>query len=118
MVENIRNGHRITNRDLAAQQPYTPEYGPIARRPAEEREYAFHPLAWLADGASGLVEELRHNDLGLSQEFWRHFYAAQRETLLAARAFFSSLLDQSEEETRKAQEQAQRRERRGGVAIE
>jgi hypothetical protein len=103
---------------LAAQKPYTPVYPPSARQPAEARPHAFNPLAWMLDGATGLLEELRHNDLGLSQEFWLHFYAARREGLLAARAFVESLLAQTEQESRKAQERAERRARRGGVTIE
>lgn len=122
MPERANNGDgnpaKTTNRERAAQRAYTPEYEPSARRPAEERENAFNMLAWLLEGATGLVEELRHNDLGLSEEFWVHLYAARREGLLAARALIDSLLEQSERETRQAAERAERRARRGGVAID
>lgn len=118
MAENGNGDSKTTPRSRAVGTPYTPDYTEIPRRPAAERENAFNALAWLLEGATGLVEELRHNDLGLSEEFWVHFYAARRESLLAARALVDSLLEQTEEETRKAQEQAQRRARRGGVDVE
>jgi len=53
-------------------------------------------LAWAVEGATGIVEELRHNDLGLSEEFWTHFYTARQESLLAARSFLDSLIQGSE----------------------
>ncbi len=115
----IENGDaKTTERNRAAQRPYTPDYGDVPRRPSEERENAFNALAWLLEGATGLVEELRHNDLGLSEEFWIHFYAARRESLLAARALVDSLLEKTEQEARKAEDQAQRRARRGDVKVE
>lgn len=113
-----KTNQKTTPRSRAAQRPYTPTYGEVSRRPAEERDNAFNALAWLLEGASGVVEELRHNDLGLSEEFWIHFYAARRESLLAARAFVDTLLEQTEQESRKVQEQAQRRSRRGSVEVE
>lgn len=116
MAEN--GDSKTTQRSRAAQTPYSPDYGEVPRRPAAERENAFNALAWLLEGATGLVEELRHNDLGMSEEFWVHFYAARRESLLAARALVDSLLEQTEREARKAEEQAQRRARRGGVNVE
>jgi hypothetical protein len=127
MAERASNGHndrpgkrpaappKTSNRDRAAQHSYTPQYEQSARRP---RENAFHALAWLLEGATGLVEELRHNDLGLSEEFWIHFYAARREGLLAARALIDSLLAQTEREARQAADRAERRARRGDVAID
>jgi hypothetical protein len=105
-------------RDLAAESDYQPEYQQPARRPVGDRENAFHLLAWIAEGASGLVEELRHNDLGLSEEFWIHLYAARRESLLTARAFVNSLLAKFESDAQKAQEREKRQERRGGVSID
>jgi len=116
MTEN--GSAKTTGRSRAEQRPYTPEYGEVPRRPAEERENAFNALAWLLEGATGLVEELRHNDLGLSEEFWIHFYAARRESLLAARALVDCLLEKTEQEARKAEEQAQRRARRGDIKVE
>jgi hypothetical protein len=106
-------------RTQAAQSDYTPPYDrPGPRRPAEARTQAFNTLAWLVDGATGLVEELRHSDLGLSEEFWVHYYAMRREGLLAARAALDSLIDQTEQESRATQDKAERKARRGGVAVE
>ena len=36
------------------------------RKPSADRPHAFNAAAWLLEGATGLVEELRHNDLGLA----------------------------------------------------
>lgn len=106
-------------REQAAQRDYTPDYArPSRRRPAEGRAGAFNTLAWLIDGATGVVEELRHSDLGLSEEFWVHYYAMRREGLLAARAVIDNLLAQTEQESRKSQEQQERKQRRGGVPID
>ena len=116
MTEN--GNSKTTQRSRAEQRPYTPDYGEVPRRPAEERENSFNALAWLLEGATGLVEELRHNDLGLSEEFWIHFYAARRESLLAARALVDSLLEKTEQEARKAEERTQRRACRGEVKVE
>ena len=85
-----------------------------ARKPAAAREHSFSALAWLVDGATGVVEELRHSDLGLSEEFWVHVYAARRESLLAARAAIDSLLAQTEAESA---EKEQRKSRRGSVKV-
>lgn len=103
----------------AAEADYEPDYGrPGRRRNSEDRANAFNTLAWMMEGATGLVEELRHSDLGLSEEFWVHLYAMRREGLLAARAAIDSLLAQTEKESKEAQEQSQRQARRGEVAIE
>ena len=103
----------------AAQKEYEPEYTrPAARRSSDDRPNAFNKLAWLMEGATGMLEELRHSDLGLSEEFWVHVYAMRREGLLAARAGIDSLLARTEEESRKAQEQSERKARRGDIAIE
>jgi hypothetical protein len=72
----------------------------------------------LLDGATGVMEEVRHSDLGLSEEFWVHYYAMRREGLLAARAAIDSMLAQTEQESRKTQEKQARKQRRGGVAVE
>jgi hypothetical protein len=106
-------------RDKAADANYEPEYQrPGPRRSSEERANAFNTLAWMVEGATGIVEELRHSDLGLSEEFWVHLYAMRREGLLAARAAIDSLLSQTEKESQQAQEQSKRAARRGEVAIE
>jgi hypothetical protein len=107
-----------TNRQTAEEKPYQPRYARPARRPSTEREDAFNALAWLADGASGLAEELRHNDLGLSEDFWIHLYAARQESLLAARALVDSLLERTERQLRREEEREQRRSRRGGIDID
>lgn len=106
------------SRAKAAEANYQPEYDrPGPRRSAAARANAFNAVAWMVEGATGLVEELRHSDLGLSEEFWVHLYAARREGLLAARAAIDSLLAQTEKEHRAAQEQQERKARRGGVAV-
>ena len=105
-----------SNRAKAAARDYQPEHKESKRRPAEEREHAFNTLAWLVEGATGLYEELRHSDLGLSEEFWLHAYAARRETLLAARALIDELLE--DDSAQKAKESRTRQERRGGIDIE
>jgi hypothetical protein len=106
-------------RDKAAQSGYKPEYHrPSPRRSSEDRANAFNSLAWMVEGATGLVEELRHSDLGRSEEFWVHLYAMRRVGLLAARAAIDSLLAQTEKESREAQEQVKREARRGEVAVE
>jgi hypothetical protein len=105
-------------RSKAEQAAYQPEYERPHRRSSDERTNAFNTLAWVVEGATGLVEELRHSDLGLSEKFWMHLYAMRREGLLAARAAIDSLLEQTEKESKEAQEQTQRQARRGGVVIE
>jgi hypothetical protein len=108
----------INNRTKAAAADYTPKQENVCgRKPAEAREQAFNTLAWLVEGATGVVEELRHSDLGLSEEFWVHVYAARRESLLAARAAIDSLLARTETEARKAEDQEQRKARRGRVKV-
>jgi hypothetical protein len=105
-------------RDRAAASDYAPRYETPPRRPADDRAAAFNPLIWLADGITGFIEEARHNDLGLSEEFWTHVYAVRRESLLAAQALIESLLEQTEGQAGKEQESEPRRARRGGVDIE
>jgi hypothetical protein len=109
---------RANARTKAAQSDYTPEYESPGRSSSADRANAFNSLAWMVEGATGLVEELRHSDLGLSEAFWVHLYAMRREGLLAARAVVDSLLAQSEKESQEAQEQIKREARRGEVAIE
>lgn len=67
------------------------------RRPRSERK-AFDAISWLLEGITGLSEEIQHNDLGLSEEFWTHAYAARKETLLAVRALVDNALEQCETE--------------------
>lgn len=109
---------RPNARQRAAQSEYAPRYEQPDRTPAGERTAAFNALAWLADGLTGAIEEARHSDLGLSQEFWTHLYAVRRESLLAAKALVESLLAKTECETEQQQETEQRRARRGGVDID
>lgn len=106
------------NREKAAASDYRPDYTRADRRPASERANAFNALAWLLEGATGLAEELRHSDLGLSEEFWVHFYAMRREGLLAARAAIDSLLAETEKAAQQNQEKETRRSRRGGVSVD
>jgi hypothetical protein len=106
-------------RATAEERAYEPDYErPGRRRSSEARANAFNTLAWMMEGATGLVEELRHSDLGLSEEFWVHLYAMRREGLLAARAAIDSLLERTEKESQEAQEKAERQARRGGINIE
>lgn len=107
-----------SERDLAAKADYAPRYSTPTRRPAERRPASFNPLAWMADGVSGAIEEVRHNDLGLSQEFWTHLYAVRRESLLTARALVESLIAKVESKGDQQEDRAQRRQRRGSVNID
>jgi hypothetical protein len=109
---------RQSTRDRARTQPYEPDYPESDRKPSAERPNAFNALAWLVEGATGLWEELHHNDLGLTEEFWKHAYAARRESLLALRAAVDALIAQTESQARQEEERQQRRERRGGINID
>lgn len=105
-------------RERARQSGYTATPHESDRKPTSERENAFNALAWLLEGATGIVEELRHNDLGLSEEFWKHAYAARTETLLAMRAALDTLIEKSSAIEREEAERQARQERRGGINIE
>ena len=107
-----------SNRDRARRQPYTPDYEQPSRKPAADRPNAFNTVAWLLEGATGLFEEARHNDLGLPEAFWVHAYAARREALLALRAVLDDLIERSDSHAQQEQARQQRRERRGGIEIE
>lgn len=107
-----------SNRDRARTNGYSAPHPESERKPASERENAFNFVAWLLEGATGVVEELRHNDLGLSEEFWTHAYAARTETLLAMRAALDSLIEKSSALEREEAERHARQERRGGINIE
>jgi hypothetical protein len=106
------------NRSRAAARGYRPAYEKPSRRPAEEREDSFNPLIWLVEGATGFVEELRHSDLGLSEEFWVHATAARREGLLAARALLEQWLEETQQQQTAQRERQTRQSRRGGINVD
>jgi hypothetical protein len=118
LAENLTEQEKLTARDKAEQSAYEPEYDSPTRRSSEARANAFNPLAWVVEGATGVAEEVRHSDLGLSEEFWVHLYAMRREGLLAARAAVNSLLAKIERERPTSPEQTTRQTRRGEVTIE
>lgn len=103
-------------RARARQRDYRPRYSKPNRRPAAEREGAFNALLWLLDGATGVVEELRHNDLGLPEDFWVHAAAARKETLMALRAILDDWID--EENGAPAPPTTDPPKRRGGIDID
>ena len=107
-----------TERERARRRDYTPGYGKPDRQPASERDTAFNLFMWLLEGATGALEELRRNDLGLSEEFWVHTYAARQETLLAMRAALDTLIEKTSAVEKQEQERQKRQERRGGIDIE
>jgi hypothetical protein len=107
-----------TNRQRARSRGYRPAYEEPARKPSGERDTAFNMLAWLLEGATGMVEELRHNDLGLSEDFWVHAAAARREGLLAARAVLDQLLEETEEQQTAERSRQERQARRGGINVD
>ena len=107
-----------TNRTRAAARGYRPAYEKPSRRPADDREDSFNPLAWLIEGATGFVEEMRHNDLGLSEEFWVHAAAAHREGLLAARALLDQFLEETQQQQTAERERQARQSRRGGINVD
>ena len=77
---------------------------PPPRQPRAERTDAFTFSTWLLEGMAGLCEELRHNDLGLPQDFWTHAYAARREGLLACRALIDAALARCEADAARQEE--------------
>ncbi|MBW7886128.1 MAG: hypothetical protein H3C34_26570 [Caldilineaceae bacterium] len=105
-------------RQRARTRAYRPRYARPDRRPASEREHAFNALVWLLEGATGLLEELRHNDLGLPEDFWVHAYAARRESLLAVRAILDDLIERSEADQIQERAREERRQRRGGINVD
>jgi hypothetical protein len=106
------------NRDRARTRGYRPAYEQPSRKPASERDTAFNALAWLIEGATGIVEELRHNDLGLSEDFWVHAAATKREGLLAARAILDQLLEETEQQQAADRQRQERQSRRGGINVD
>jgi len=113
---------RGTNRDRARRYRPRDRYPKPGRRPASERDGSFNALLWLLDGATGIVEELRHNDLGLSEEFWVHAYAARRESLMAMRSLLEEWIDEEAEDEQPASppadEAPKRPPRRGNINID
>ena len=116
LYEDLYGEPAHSARQRAQAQGYRPKYGPSGRRPAAEREGAFNVWMWLLEGATGAIEEVRHNDLGLSEDFWVHAAAARRESLLALRAVLDQMIDG--EETQQTEERDQRRARRGGIQVD
>lgn len=100
-------------RRRAQQRGYRPRYDKPGRRPAAERDSSFNALLWLLDGATGLVEEVRHNDLGLPEDFWVHADAARRESLMALRAILDEWIDEEPPPPQDAPPK-----RRGGIDID
>jgi hypothetical protein len=76
----------------------TPAYESPRRRPRSKRQDAFDFGTWILEGVVGIAGELRHNDLGLSEEFWIHAYAARREALLAARSLLDVAIERCEQD--------------------
>ena len=113
-----QNGAGAAAQPRTSRTAYTPNYTRPSRRPTEERENAFDLLAWMLEGATGIADELRHNDLGLSEEFWMHAAAARRETLLAMHAALESIIEKTNAAEKEQQARAARRDRRGGIAID
>jgi hypothetical protein len=89
-----------------------------SRRARTERENAFDVGAWLLQGLAGFSEELRHNDLGLPEDFWVHAYAARKEALLAARALVDAALENCAEEKATQSGRKKKPPQRGQVSID
>ncbi len=111
-------GDGPTARERARDSDYEPRYGESRRKPGDQRPGAFDPASWVVEGLSGVWEEARRSDFGLSEEFWVHTYAARRESLLAARAALNAVLERTTSKAAQEEERQQRRERRGGIDIE
>ncbi len=107
-----------SSRQRARARAYRPNYEEPRRRPASERDTAFNALAWLLEGATGIMEEVRNNDLGLEEEFWVHASAARREGLLAMRALLDQMIEASEAQQTAEREREKRQERRGGINVD
>ena len=117
LYEDLYGEPAHSNRQRAQERGYQPKYGPSSRRPAAERsDTAFNVWMWLIEGATGVVEEVRHNDLGLSEDFWVHAAAARREGLLAVRAVIDQMVDEEVQQEEKARDE--RRSRRGGIQVD
>ena len=117
LYEDLYGEPARSARQQAQERGYRPKYGPSSRRPAAERDdTAFNVWMWLIEGATGVVEEVRHNDLGLSEDFWVHAAAARREGLLAVRAIIDQMVDEDVQQEEKTREE--RRSRRGGIQVD
>lgn len=117
-VENIDKPDK-TARQHAAEIEYTPEYErPPSRRPASEREDPFSVAGWLFEGAAGLIDEVRHHDLWMPEEFWVHVYAARREGKWAFQIALDEVRSQLNARRQQEIERAEREERRGDITIE
>lgn len=93
-------------------------YDESPRKPKSERENAFDLAAWLVQGLAGISEELRHNDLGLPEDFWVHAYAARKEALLAAKALVDAALEKCAEDEQKSAAGKKKPPQRGQVSID
>ena len=118
LYDNLYGAHERaqSTRERAQARGYRPKYEQPSRRPASDREASFNVWVWLLEGATGAAEELRHNDLGLSEDFWVHAAAARREGLLAVRAIIDQMVD--EEVKQEEKERDERRSRRGGIQVD
>lgn len=124
VTEPVHPHVQAKSTDTPSIQPETPvsaggtppagEYEPPPRRPRAERENAFDLGAWLLEGALGIAEEFRHNDLGLPEDFWTHAYTARREALLAARSLIDVALERCEQTP---PSRPKRQKQRGNVDI-
>jgi len=123
-INGTSNGHGDQSSNAQEQtagapnQPAEEEYAESPRKPKSERESAFDMGGWLLQGLVGLSEELRHNDLGLPEDFWVHAYAARREALLAARALVDTALERCAADADEAAKKAQKTPKRGQVSID
>ena len=104
-------------RERAQRRTYRPRYRKPSRQPAAERESAFNAFLWLLDGATGVIEEMRHNDFGVPEECWVHADAARRESLMALRAVIDDWIDE-DEPAPPAEAQRKTQDRRGGINID
>lgn len=105
-------------RDRARRQNYRPKYDSPRRRSGSDREDSFNLMLWLAEGATGVIEEIRHSDLGLSEDFWVHAGAARRESLLAVRALIDQLLGEEALQAEKERTEEPPRPQRGGINVD
>lgn len=105
-------------REESTAQPGSETHGDSPRKPRSERENAFDAASWLLQGLAGLSEELRHNDLGLPEEFWVHAYAARKEALLAARSLIDVALERCAADERQSAKKSEKPPQRGKVSID
>lgn len=108
----------LDEESVGADRQESREQTRTSRRPRREREDAFDVGAWLLEGLTGLSGELRHNDLGLPEDFWTHAYAARREALLAAKALVDAALERCGEQESDAAAKKKKAPQRGQVSID